>query len=276
MRGIFSKSELSQDQATQILEQLKAGVLQGKQFPFRYYTAFNIIKSTDIPYKQQILDALEECIDISVANMPKLKGKVACLSDNSGSAWGTFNSEYGKITIADIANLSSVITAKQADNGEVGVFGDRLTMTPISKRNGILSQLTDITEKGKRTGSNTENGLWLFWNAALNEKIHYDTVFIYSDMQAGRGELFGHDELPKEFTYRSSNYSSYLDVLAVIRQYRKTVNPKVNVFSVQVGGYTNSVLPETLYRGAILTGWTGKEAQYADAIIKAWDEIENK
>ena len=52
--------------------------------------------------------------------------------------------------------------------------------------------------------------------------------------------------------------------------------PKVNLFSVQVAGYDNSVLPENLYRGAILAGWTGKEPLYARAIIDAWDQAEKR
>jgi hypothetical protein len=60
----------------------------------------------------------------------------------------------------------------------------------------------------------------------------------------------------------------------LVNHYRKTVNPKVNVFSVQVAGYNNSVLPENLYRGALLAGWTGKEPVYAKAIIDTWNQIE--
>ena len=67
----------------------------------------------------------------------------------------------------------------------------------------------------------------------------------------------------------------YIDVLALVEKYRQTVNAKVNVFSVQVAGYDNSVLPENLYRGAILAGWTGKEPIYAKAIIDTWDSIES-
>ena len=81
----------------------------GKQFPCRYWSAFKAIKNAEIHDKQLVLDTLEECLDISVANMPKLKGKTACLSDNSGSAWGSFNSEYGSVTVAEIANLSSLM-----------------------------------------------------------------------------------------------------------------------------------------------------------------------
>ena len=273
LRGIFS--EISDyAMAVNILEKLKSGVLNGKQFPFRYYSAYQAIKNSknSIFHAQLILDSLEECLDISVANMPKLRGKVACLSDNSGSAWGTFNSEYGTVKIAEIANLSSLITAMQSDEGEVGVFGDRLAIQPVSKRNGLLSQLQETCEIGKEQGGDTENGIWLFWNNAITKKIHYDTVFIYSDQQAGHGGLFGTS--PSEYKNFKFRGSRYIDVLALVEMYRKTVNPKVNIITVQVAGYNNSVLPENLYRGAILSGWTGKESTYAKALIDTWDAIE--
>ena len=41
-------------------------------------------------------------MDIAVDNLPKLKGKTMVLSDNSGSAWGAFTSEYGRCTVAEI------------------------------------------------------------------------------------------------------------------------------------------------------------------------------
>jgi hypothetical protein len=45
---------------------------------------------------------------------------------------------------------------------------------------------------------------------------------------------------------------------------------------VQTAGYTNVLVPETGYRQAILTGWTGKEIAYAKAVIDIWNEKENK
>jgi hypothetical protein len=214
-------------------------------------------------------------MDIAVENMPKLPGKVACLSDNSGSAWGTCNSEYGTVTVATIANLSSIITARQADEGYVGVFGDRLSLQPVSKRNGILSQLEETSKRGISQGGGTENGIWLFWKEAIEKKQHYDTVFIYSDMQAGHGGLYG--EKRQEYAdYIHSGTRSHIDVLKLVNDYRKKVNPKLNVFTVQVAGYDNSVLPENLYRGAILAGWTGREPIFAKAIIDTWDSIESR
>jgi len=279
LRGIFEeiterggKTE-GRSRVIKILEDLKAGVPGGKQFPFRYWSAYKAIKNVEIDNKQLVLDALEECMDIAVSNMPKLNGKVACLSDNSGSAWGAFNSEYGTMTIAEIANLSSIITAKQSDEGYVGVFGDRLSIKPVSQRNGLLTQLAETSERGQNQGGNTENGIWLFWEDAIKNKTHWDTVFIYSDQQAGHGRLYGTDSNDyKDFCHKDGRH---IDVLALVNKYRREVNPRVNVFTVQVAGYNNSVLPETLYRGAILAGWTGRETQYAKAIIETWDGIEN-
>lgn len=277
LRGIFT--EISDRKvAEKILTDLKAGVKGGKQFPFRYWSAYKAVKNADIHNKQLVLDTIEECMDIAVENMPKLPGKVACLSDNSGSAWGTFNSEYGSVTVAEIANLSSIITAKQSDEGYVGVFGDKLSVQEVSKRNGLLTQLQETSQRGRNQGGGTENGIWMFWDDAIKNKKHYDTVFIYSDMQAGHGGLYGIDsDEYKDYTYRGSRgYNSYIDVLALVKEYRKTVNPKVNVFTVQVAGYNNALLPENIYRGAVLAGWTGREPVFAKAIIDAWDQIESR
>ena len=94
-----------------------------------------------------------------------------------------------------------------------------------------------------------------------------------SDLQAGHGSLYG-ENVNDYMAFRFKN-SKYIDVLMLVKAYRKVVNEKVNVFSVQVGGYNNSILPENLYRGALLAGWTGNETLYASQIIKLWNEIEN-
>jgi len=275
LRGIFSEIN-DRTLTTVILDKLKSGVIKGKQFPFRYWSAYKAVStSSDMNNKQMVMDALEECLDISVANMPKLNGRVACLSDNSGSAWGTCTSEYGTVTVAEIANLSSLITAMQSDQGEVGVFGDNLSLKEVSKRNGLLTQLEETSRRGRAQGGGTENGIWVFWDKAIKEATHYDTVFIYSDMQAGHGNLFGHGHTVGKSKYIHKKGGSYIDVLAMVQSYREKVNSKVNVFTVQVAGYNNSVLPENLYRGAILAGWTGKEPAFAKAIIDTWDSIES-
>jgi len=270
LRGIFTEIEDKQV-CKKVLEELKAGVKEGKQFPFRYWSALKAVKAdNDINHKTLICDALEECIDIACENMPTLKGKTMCLTDNSGSAWHTFNSEYGTTTIAEIDNLSSVIVARNSEEGYVGKFGNKLIEYPISKRNGVLIQNETVSQnKGKDVGLDTENGVWLFLDRAIKNKEHWDNIFVFSDMQAGHGGLYGLDS--KEYADYTCRVC-YIDVNKLIAKYRSEVNPKVNVFMVQTAGYTNILVPEYGYRCNLLYGWTGKELIFADAMIKFWDD----
>ena len=270
LRGIFTEID-DPEFCEVVLRQLKKGVPGGKQFPFRYQSAMNAVNVNGVHHRPQILAALEECMDIACGNMPRLSGKTMCLSDNSGSAWGCFNSEYGTVTVANIDNLSSVITARNSDEGYVGVFGDRLSEIPVEKRNGILSQAKNADCVGKTMGMATENGVWLFFDKAIREKEHWDNIFIYSDMQAGHGGLFGIDSRK----YRDyCTKGMYIDVARLIETYRRQVNPRVNVYCIQTAGYDNVLIPENGYRTTVLYGWTGRELVYADAMNRFWDDVD--
>lgn len=279
LRGIF-KEITDEEKTERLLNRLKEGVEKGKQFPFRYMTALKAVNREAKKDEKlcgslmRISDTLEECLDISCNNLPKLKGRSAFLSDNSGSAWGTFNSEYGSVTVANINNLSAVIGAANSERGTVVKFGDRMIKYEISRRQGILKQTEEIDrDRGRDVGLNTENGVWLFLSEAIDKKIHYDNIFIYSDMQAGHGGLYGTRE--GEQAYRERGFAvkgNYIDVAKLVAAYRKQVNPKVNVYCIQTAGYNNVLLPENGYRTNILYGWTGKELLYADAMNRFWDE----
>jgi len=231
---------------------------------------------SEIIFKPDVKDSLNRCLDNAMKNFPKLYGKTICLSDNSGSAWGTVPTQYGSVKIAEIDNLSSVMTAYNSDEGYVGVFGDNLEIESVNKRDGVLSQLNYIQNKHDTgsIGGGTENGIWIFFRDAIKNKVYYDNIFIYSDQQAGHGELYGvncaeYSDYIYQGTYR------YIDVLKLVQEYRRKVNPRVNVFSVQTAGYNNSVLPENEYRTSILTGWTGNEVVYAKALINIWDRMDS-
>lgn len=277
LRGIFSESSNS-SLKDQVLKMLEDGVQGGKQFPFRYYTAMKEIQNaTSISFRTDIVNCLNRCIDKAMDNFPKLKGKTICLSDNSGSAWGTLTTEYGSTVVANIDNLSSIMTAVNSDEGEVGIFGDKLGIFSVSKRDGILSQLEKAEHKYNKNyiGGGTENGIWLFFDQAIKEKKFYDRIVIYSDQQAGHGGLYGINSRDyANYIYGGDTFRGYIDVLKLVQEYRRKVNPKVNVYSVQTAGYDNNVMPENEYRTSILTGWTGKEAVYMKAMEDIWDQMD--
>jgi len=272
IRNFFSEVD-NDELCKEYLMKLENGVKTGKQFPYRYYSAYKQIEKVDIHHKGWILDALEACIDVSITDMPKLPGKTVILSDNSGSAWNCFTSEYGTTQIAEIDNLSSVIAGMCSEEAQIVKFGTKCKWFDVSKRNGALTQANAINaNECNDVGGATEPGIDEFFQKILNEKIKYDNIIIYSDLQAGHLYL-GHSYFGNAWERRRS---LEMNVYQALDRYRKTVNPKVNFFSIQTAGYDNVLVPEMAYRCAFMTGWTGKEINFMVDYINQWDNIEKK
>lgn len=236
-------------------------VSTSKQLPFRFKIAYqNIENFNDVFGKEKALYALEQALNLSLDNLPKLKGRTACLSDNSGSAWGTIPSEYGTVKVAQIGNLSSVITAMNSEEGHVFTFGDKLFQTPVGKGD-IIKTSKEVDRIGRNVGGATETGVFTFFRDIIRDKEIWDNIFIYSDMQAG--------------AYGCYDRSYYRDLGKLVKEYRK-INPKVNIYSIQTAGYDNTVVPAYSPRQTLLYGWTGKELIFADEMNKFWDNIEEQ
>lgn len=261
-------------------EKFSRTVEAGRLFPHNYYAAYQAVKvEPGMNFKEQLLGLLEVAVQLSLANLPKLPGNVMCLSDNSGSAWGALTVEGASTHVAEIDNLSSIVTASLATgNGEVGYFGDRLVRRKIDKKVGPMAQMPAMKDIQREVGLATEHGVWLFWKQATEKREHWDTVFIYSDQQAGHGGLYGTERTYPIFHQRGEGAYDRLhrmDVWAMVETYRAKVNPLVNVFSVQTAGYDNAVLPEYVERGAMLYGWTGMEGLFASRMAALWNNVDN-
>lgn len=288
IRSIASDNTVTNTQLGTLLEHLEQGVQMGKQFPFRYYSAYKEILSIDKVSSSQhdsiemrlecVKDALNSCIEKSIENIPKLKGNTIALCDNSGSAWGVGPSGYSKVRIAEIANLAGIMAISVSKGGTVVTFGDRFREYTLT--GNILSDLntmcTDSRHETHGVGQNTEAGIWLYLDKAIKEKIHIDNLFIYSDMQAGTGNLYG-TKIPQQYRIDHNDVGcQHINIPKMIAIYRKTVNPKLNVFSIQIAGYDNSVLPMYMYRGTILSGWTGSELLFASQVNRIWDKHDSE
>lgn len=246
------------------VDKLVEGAAKGRQLPFRYYSAYRAVSKTAPP---AVLDAIETAMMTALHNLPTFKGRVMSLCDNSGSARGTTTSSMGTMQIATIANLTAILTAMRSDEGYIGVFGDKLDTMTIRKRSSVFDMLNKADHKGRGVGASTENGIWLFWDKAIREREHWDMVFVYSDMQAGHGGLYG--TTPGDYAkYAWPGNGNYIDVPALIAEYRRTVNPQVMVFLVQVAGYQDTIVPEFYDRTYILGGWSDSVLRFADTMIQ--------
>lgn len=233
-----------------------------KMIPFEYYSAYNAVASIA---SGKVLDAIETCMENSLKNLPSFSGKVISLCDNSGSAQDTTTSKLGTMKVNYIANLMGVLTAKVAEAGYVGIFGDKLEEIAIRKNSSTFDQLDKLNKVGEGIGGGTENGIWLFFDKAIRENLHYDHIFVYSDMQAGHGGLYGLNEQSYK-DYIFPNTRNYIDVAKLIKTYREKVNPNVFVYLVQVAGYNDTLVPSFFDKTYILGGWSDKLLKFAHSM----------
>lgn len=231
-----------------LIERLRAGAATGQQLPFRYYSAWLAVAESAPP---ELKAAIEDCLLLSLGRLPRFSGRSMSLCDNSGSAQSTTTSALGTVKISSIANLSGVLTGMVSDEGWLGVFGDKLERQVIHPKASVFAQLAQAERLATDIGQGTEHGIWLFWERAIREREHWDRVFVYSDMQAGHGGLYGNPGAYPEYQWNGH----YVDVPRLIAAYRAKVNPLVQVFLVQVAGYQDTIMPEFYDRSYVLGGW---------------------
>ena len=231
-----------------------------KMMPFHYYMAYKALEEANL-LDNNDKDKLSEALEISMGELPKFKGKVMSLCDNSGSAHGVCASEFGNIKVSEIANLSAILTAKNSEEGYIGIFGDKLETIKINKDDNVFDKMNEIKPFIMKIGQSTENGIWLFFKEALISKDKYSNIFVYSDMQAGHGGLYGiNSEEYKDYLWKGRKY---IDVAKLIKEYRKTVNKDALFFLVQVAGYGDALVPEFYKNTYILGGWSANILRFA-------------
>ena len=250
LRGILSEID-DIEIISQLGKQLVNGVANGKQFPFKYYAAYREIDNDlDNEHAKKIIkDYLSQCMNESLKNLPHLKGKTVALSDNSGSTDDHISS-HSVMRIRDVDNISALLCAMNSDDGEVVYFSHYYEYFKLNNK-PFFEQLEYMNSKNVDGGTN--NALAEYLEKAIVENIHVDNLFCFTDDQS------------MAYKYNESK---------IIKRYRETVNPKINIFLVQTAGYMHGTMPENGYRQSYLTGWTGKECLFASELIKIWDEMD--
>jgi hypothetical protein len=246
------------------IDKLVTTAEDGQQLPFRYWSAYQATKAAGA--SSRVLDAIERCLNTSVGSLPTFKGRVMSLCDNSGSAQGATTSSMGSVSVATIANLTGVLTGMRAEDGWLGVFGNKFETFQVRGASSVFDQVEKASGLARDIGQDTENGVWLFFDRAIKNKEHWDHIFIYSDMQAGHGGLYGtHDSAPgyRHYMWPGANTVPYIDVAKLVHAYRTKVNQKVNVYLVQVAGYQDVLVPEFYDRTYILGGWSENVIPFA-------------
>ncbi|NRB76677.1 MAG: TROVE domain-containing protein, partial [Verrucomicrobiales bacterium] len=176
--------------------------------PFRFRTALDAIESVEVSrfQRQKVVRALNQAVDLSLANVPRFRGRTLIAMDCSGSMLGK---------PMKVGSLFASVLYKVNDADLMLFSGDARHVT-FNADDGTLSLAQRIEEKAEWSGTN-------FHAVFQRAKRAYDRVVILSDMQAWMGHW-----TPKESFDR----------------YVQKVGQRPRIYSFDLAGYGTLQFPE--------------------------------
>ena len=201
-------------------------VRKSKQLPFRFLSAYKELEQIG---SSKVFDALEEALEASIENIPRIPGRTVIAVDVSGSMMWTISSK-SKVRCSEIALLLGLIANRICEDSIFYVFDSRIRRYPLSRRTNLLR------EASQRVGGRATY-MQLPFEEMLHNKISADRVIILSDNQCNG-------------VSRGATVQSYAD------RYRRKSGKDIWVHAIDLQGYGTQQFtgPKT----NIIAGWSEK------------------
>lgn len=214
-----------------MIENPKA-VIKSRQLPFRFLSAYKTVANMS-KSSSRVFDVLENAVNASVDNLPKIPGRTVIAIDTSGSMSSTI-SNRSEIRCAEIAMLIGVIANRICEDAIVYTFDTGIRKLNVSGKNGII--YTAVRES--RCGGGTD--MALPFQKMIHDRINADRVIIISDNMCNSG---------------STSWSNR-PVQIVADEYRRITNNDIWVHAIDLMGYGTQQFhgPKT----NIIAGWSEK------------------
>jgi 60 kDa SS-A/Ro ribonucleoprotein len=164
-------------------------IAKARVFPYQLMTAYQAL-SADMPV--EIRDALHDAMELSVRNVPKLRGQVVVCPDVSGSMSGAVTGfRKGATTVTrfvDVAGLVSAAILRQNPSATVLPFEVRVRDLRLEPRDTILTNAARLAEQW---GGGTNCAAPLDWLLAKGRAP--DLVIMVSDNQSWAHAAYGNN-----------------------------------------------------------------------------------
>lgn len=168
----FDEAGVSDEVAALVAAKLtdREVIAKSRMFPFRFLAAHNAAPSLRWAYP------LEQALNHSLANVPRLAGRTLVLVDRSGSMFGSISQKSG-LNRADSAAIFGAALAMRAESADLVEFGTHHRPVSVGKGESLLKVLGRFGNLG---GTNTAE--------AVRGNYHgHDRVVIVTDEQAWGG-----------------------------------------------------------------------------------------
>ena len=230
-------------------------VRNSKQFPFRFYSAWKMMDELNDPFKaDKIRRALEKAMELSVANIPHLKGRTLVSADVSGSMQSPI-SERSKVQRIEVACIMTAMAGGFSDMGLSSVFGTDFVPVPV------IGHIIADAQRFMSTSTNgmSTNGYKVFEYLEV-KRIPVDRVMIFTDCQLW-------DSTGRTY-WGSGDQSLYQHYLT----YKRSVNPNVKLYLFDLAGYGTVQIPDNEPNVVNIGGWSDRVFEF----IKFFEEDKTK
>lgn len=201
-------------------------VRKSKQLPFRFLSAYKELENIG---GSLVFDALENAVEASIENMPKLEGMTVIAVDTSGSM-GSAISAKSNIRCYEIAMLLGLMANKICENSIFYTFDTEIKKWSVSHRTGILETVI-------KTPCGCGTDMFLPFAEMMKNNVKADRIIVISDNECNR--RWGR-----------------IPVQAFADEYRRKTKNDIWVHAIDLQGYGTQQ-----FHGAntnIIAGWSEK------------------
>jgi TROVE domain len=201
-------------------------VAKSRQFPFRFLSAYRAVPSLRWAYP------LERALNLSLVNVPALKGRTLVLVDRSLSMWEAKMSGRSEMVWADAAAVFGAAVAQRADLADLVEFSSRSARVEFKAADSVL-RIIERFHKGDSHDSPIGTGTDI--PRAVREHLRADhcRVVLITDEQSEPGVL------------PSNVYGGYYGQADAMPPTRidDLIPQSVPVYLWNIGGYRHGALP---------------------------------
>lgn len=229
-------------------------VMNSKQLPFRFLSAYREVKALNRAKAGVILDALEDAVAISASNIKGFDSNVSVLiaCDVSGSMQ-TPISPKSKVLNYDIGLMLAMLLRSKCKNAITGMFGDIWKTISVPSRS-VLANVQEFYRREGEVGYST-NG-YLVLEDLIQHKVVIDKVMMFTDCQMWDSQ-----------GGRSSMQSSWMRY--------KVIAPSAQLILFDLAGHGQSpVRIDHSSNVFLIAGWSDKVFEVLDAIDNDQSAIE--
>lgn len=227
-------------------------VANSKQLPFRFLAAYRELKQLNNGRVSKVMDALEEAVLQSAANIAGYdeSTELVIAADVSGSMQKPISAK-SKVQNYDIGLMLAMLLQSRCENVITGMFGDKWKIINVPKKN-ILSNVDEFHRREGEVGYST-NGYLVVKDLLQRNKV-VDKVMLFTDCQL----------------WNSNNSSDTIE--SVWMQYKK-IAPGAKLYLFDLAGYGTTPLSIQHNDVYLIAGWSDKIFDVLKAIEDGQDAV---